>query len=218
MTLLKFISNLVSRRHAGRDGVSLSASTFTDEGESIAAGAQSPEGCIKIEGDDWQQAEFVHQSHFAAIAGEMDAVRNIEENHKTEFGWDDIHLRTSIAEPLAPARIRLPALLGLFPARTDFAGIAFWGDDHRVERGFAFRTEGGLTIYGQRLSGGDGQQLGCICFERCAARRGDSLPAELAALSQFAGEHQLLLVAWGIPLQLEANARKYLEFFEKARQ
>jgi hypothetical protein len=174
---------------------------------------------LRIEHDDWGTAEFVHQSHLAAVEKEMRAISAIDQGQDTTYGGTDIYLRNEIKEPLLPAEIPLKALHGLFPRRTDFKGVSFWGGggggDEMAERSFAFSTDGGLTLYGDHYSGNGAEWLRCICFGWCDTRYKETLASELAALAQFAARHHLYLICRNQEFCSQPDAGRYLKFFEQ---
>lgn len=179
-------------------------------------GVERVEHGFRMELDDWQSVELVHQGHLAAVEKEMRSISAIAEGQDGTYGWTGIHLRHEIKEPLLPAEIPLQALLDLFPRRREFKGVIFWGDNEGLEgRSFAFRTGGGLSLYGDQYPGSAAGLLQSICFEPCYKPDKHALPAELETLAQFAARQQLYLIGWNQEFCSQPDAGRYMKFFEQ---
>lgn len=181
-----------------------------------SVGIRRVQHSLRIEYDDWGYAEFVHQSHLAAVEREMLAISAIGQGHDSAYGWTDIHLRDEIKEPLLPAEISLKTLQDIFPRRTNFKGVCFWGGgDEPAEQCFAFSTEGGLVIYGQHGPQNGADQLQSICFHSCETGDKVALSEELQALAQFAASQKLYLICWNKEFCSQPDENRYLRFFEQ---
>lgn len=189
--------------------------SFKPEPDASGGDVERSEGRILIEHDDWGFAEFVHQRHWAAVERELRSISAISENQDSVYGWNDIHLRNEIKEPLLPATITLKALHDLFPRRTEYAGIGYWGDYEEASNSFAFGTGGGLMLYGDYYPGIGAEYLRSICFKPCNLSDKHVLSAEMEALARFAARQQLYLICWNQEFCSQPDAGRYLKFFEQ---
>lgn len=137
--------------------------------------------------DDWRQVEWVHVSRGEVITEELQSVRRIYEEHRQGIGFDQIHVRSRLAEPLPGAPLKAEALLRLvlgppLPLRLDRHGV-------RIRGGFAYSLPAGWILYGTRTE----QHVEVLGLHRS----GEPLPDDTAAaLEDLAAEHHLLLVDW----------------------
>lgn len=218
-TLLNYIKKLFANKPRTEwidpQSIQFSTPSLNNELGLISSDTQTDKDRLIISGDNWRHTEFIHQSQSEAIETELQAISDIHKHHKASVGWDKVYVRSVITEPLMPAKILSQTLYDLFPNRSDFSGVAYWDTDGVVDYGFAFRTEGGLKIYGQYYPEIETKYLRSICFEPCSMHNRDSLAIELKSLSQFAKEQELHLVCWNKVLHFESNAELYLEFFEQ---
>lgn len=61
---------------------------------------------ILIAPDDWRQVEFVRAMHRAAVLAEFTEIGRIKREHQQGSGFDAIHVRKGVPEPLRGARLR----------------------------------------------------------------------------------------------------------------
>lgn len=104
-----------------------------------------PQGRVfRLHEDDWRQAEWISSAKREAIELELEDIRRIQTEHRVGVGFDQLHIRRRIEQPLAGVSIRLPELRELLPE--SFAGLGFLNTSGCVENGFALGD--GPLIYG----------------------------------------------------------------------
>jgi hypothetical protein len=137
--------------------------------------------------DDWRQLEFVHLSHREVIEEELLAISRIYEEHSQGFGFNDIHVRSRLVEPISEAQLTADALvsLGLEPMRL----LCFDGHVARIEGGFAYPLSSDWTLYGVVTK----SYVETLAF---APTLGALAEAKAVAVEEFARKHELLLVDW----------------------
>ena len=152
--------------------------------------ADAPVTC-QLHEDDWRQIEFVSASDRAAVEREIAGVREFQQAHKKEFGWDEIFVRKERPDALAPRHIALDslvkALAGAATLEPLFMETA--GRPAQVRGGFAIPLAGSVFAYGQTSNG----ELVSLCLSRLPEGVAQT---PLRSLLAFAAAHQLLLVDW----------------------
>jgi hypothetical protein len=161
--------------------------------------------------DDWRQIELVHADHRQAISSEIEAIRLIHEHNRRGPGFEKLHVRSAVTNPLrTPSQLAAPkpgdeppaagerqtadALLlrALSPVRP----LRFDGHGHsRIRNGFAHDTSAGWLVYGT-LADGCIEVLALHATAPISPAASSPLPAALVLVEHFAREHDLLLVDW----------------------
>lgn len=105
-----------------------------------------------IHEDDWRQREFISKKYDLEIKQELNAIVEIYEKHRVGVGFDKVHLRGSIANPLTDKNIRFEEFnQGLNITKiSDGFGLAGGG---KVKNSFAFQIAPETTFYGQTENG-----------------------------------------------------------------
>jgi hypothetical protein len=137
--------------------------------------------------DDWRQLEFVHSSHGKMVEEELVAVCRIYNEHSQGFGFNDMHVRSRIVEPIPGALLPADALAGLSlgPVRP----LCFNDHAERIDGGFACALSSDWTLYGAVTNG----CIGTLAFE---PGRGALAETNAVAFEAFARKYGLLLVDW----------------------
>jgi len=73
-------------------------------------------GRIVIETDNWRHTELVHAGFSQEIHAELADISTIHQQHRQASGWDKVHIRRRIAEPVRDVEVRLPDLVVSFQA------------------------------------------------------------------------------------------------------
>lgn len=112
----------------------------------------SIDNLFTIHEDDWRQAEFISKKYHSEIKKELESVIEINEKHRVGNGFDKIHIRQLITQPLDDKNINLEELKGLLniARNSNGFGLAKIG---KVKNSFAFQSSDGATFYGQTKNG-----------------------------------------------------------------
>lgn len=159
-----------------------------------AEGAESP---LDVAPDDFRQVELVRASLEADIDAEFDAIRRVVAGHRRAGGFDEIHVRKRVGDPLGDAgvtRAEVEAALG-----AKGRPLALRGQSGVVRGGFAI-PQAESMVYGIEHEGA----LVVLCAH------GDY--REVAgALHPIALAHKLLLVDWCGTRRLRAHEEGFVE-------
>ncbi|GMU56888.1 MAG: hypothetical protein AMXMBFR33_60340 [Candidatus Xenobia bacterium] len=138
--------------------------------------------CLGLHEDDWRQIELLSEERRPEAEREMDAIRRVK-GLFNGTGYPELHVR-QLAAPLEGASLRLTELASVLPAARAGAGICFREVEASVSDGFAWRTQGGLLVFGTAPEG----RVHALCIEP-PGRDG-------AALAELARRHGLVLADW----------------------
>lgn len=161
--------------------------TISNAALPASARAAGSEGILLLHEDDWRQVEFVAAGLAGPIEDELLAIRSIHADHYVEVGWNKIHVRREIPNPLPPG-IRwaeVARLLGDFDA---LPGVAFGDPGSQVVGAVGAKLSDGVVVWGVERTGG----LDVLCVENL----GESWPATKTALQRVAQQFSLCLVHW----------------------
>jgi hypothetical protein len=138
--------------HVPLDQVRYSLPTISDPLPPMLPNAPSGE-LLELHEDDWRQVELVSGTQATTVMAEFDAIRRVYDEHGVAGpdgvlrGFDSIHLRRRLSEPLSPA---LPGrqLRRLLPAiQHVYRGVGFRDTAGGVAGSFALGL-GPVAIYG----------------------------------------------------------------------
>jgi hypothetical protein len=152
-----------------------------------SARAAGAEGILLLHEDDWRQVEFVAAGLAGPIEGELLAIRSIHADHYVEVGWNKIHVRSEIPNPLPPG-IRWAEVAGLLGDFAALRGVAFGDPGSQVIGAVGARLADGVVVWGVERDG----NLEVLCTENLS----ESSPATKAALRRVAQQISLCLVDW----------------------
>jgi len=163
---------------------------------------------LRLHEDDWRQAELVSYDCRDEIESMLDAIYDIYQKARSPVGaFRKIYVRDRIPEPLSGRRIDADSLRRRFPGAVDYDALGYESSEGCVEGGFAWRTEGGLLIYGRR----NGDALHALCLE--ILNRGPELEADGRALETFCDGNRLVLVDWCMCQALVPGDGQFMEYF-----
>lgn len=138
--------------------------------------------CLGLHEDDWRQIELISQERRAEAQRELDAIRRVKSLFNGS-GYPELHVR-QLAAPLEGASLSLNELSSALPAARGGAGICFRETEVSVSDGFAWRTQGGLLVFGTAPEG----KVHTLCLEPPGK--------DGAALAELARRHGLVLADW----------------------
>jgi hypothetical protein len=103
-------------------------------------------------------------------------------------------VRKEIPAPLDGVSLALADLMHALAARHSYRGVAFSDAAATVVRGFAFKNDAGLDVWGQQSATG---VVTAVCFQGNPFE-GGGLDAR-ASLDRFLSQHHLVFVDWNRP-------------------
>ena len=109
----------------------------------------STENIFQIHEDDWRQVEFISTNHQSKITDELNSIKEIYRNHKKGDGFDKVHIRNLIEQPLISENIKLQELIENFRIAKKFDGFGLLNTKSRARNGFAFQTDSENIFFGQ---------------------------------------------------------------------
>lgn len=105
-----------------------------------------------IHEDDWRQWEFISKKHNLEIRQELAAIVEIYEKHRVGMGFDKIHIRRSLLNPLIDKNIRIEEFNQKLNITKESDGFGLAGKG-KVKNSFAFQIAEGPIFYGQTENG-----------------------------------------------------------------
>lgn len=136
-----------------------------------------------IHEDDWRQWEFISKKYNPEIRQELSAIVEIYEKHRVGMGFDKIHIRRSVVNPLIDKNIKIEEFEQMLDItkRSDGFGLAGRG---KVKNSFAFQIAQGTTFYGQTENG--------LITVLCVQNYEDSIQL----VKQIAEQYEIVFVDW----------------------
>lgn len=149
------------------------------------------ENVLALHEDDWRQTEFVSVQFVSEIAEEFADIRQIWDSKGNEPGFERLHVRKRIPEPLAGCALQLSDLRGVLPAKKEFEAVGFLQTPGTIPQSFAWLICENLAVWG--IAESDGKVIR-LCL------RGLPMPDESASVSAAVGslmeQHHLCFVNW----------------------
>ena len=108
----------------------------------------SLEGMLVIHEDDWRQVEFISNRLLGDIAAEINSIKAIHATSRQGSGFNKLHVRKLIEEPIDSNVVRCSELKKIFNISKEFTGFGIANPMTVAEHGFAFETTDGLQFYG----------------------------------------------------------------------
>lgn len=217
--MLKFIKSILSPRPRTKtidpSKILFTTPSINDEIGEINLKVDASENCLITHEDDWRSIEFVHQNHKELIEHEMKSVADIHNFHKQSLGWNKLHVRRLIRDPLAPVCIKIDELLNVLPGSKLMSGISYSGYRGAVDQGFAISTLAGMKFYGQTTANTNIAK--CICIDPCPKVQDSSGANFVAHLTKFAVQHSLYLVCWNNLLVCDPSVKDFSYFFKSVQ-
>lgn len=153
--------------------------------------------------DDWRQIEFISLAFQKTIEAEFAEIARIyrEQRGKSGSGFQTLHVRTHIAEPIRTGLSLRQVQQAFLGTEQMYDGVGFFQYPGVIEDGFAFRL-GRMVCYGQRID--DFVRVCGLAFK--GSMTGKNHPESMRALERLMEEHDLLLVDWCNMRAIEAQA------------
>jgi len=143
---------------------------------------------LLLHGDDWRQIEFVTRAEEALVEKELDVVAQIYRDAQVEDGFQAIHLRRRLEEPLRGVRLTLDELRAALP-RAKESRVVIETSSQCVRGSFSFFVTPPLILYGQSVADR-------VTVLAAAIVRHDASTPGHAAIRELAEAQDLLLVDW----------------------
>ncbi len=168
--------------------------------------AESLENVAVVREDDWRQFEFIAKHHETLIEKELEAIQAIYENHLEDSGFNQLHVRQAIAEPLSNTAISIRSLDESFSIEKEYTGIAFNNAAATIANGFAFSTKSGWLLWGQL------DEAGHIAVLNLSETQDSNIKEISEDIDSFAQKHGLYLVDWPRLFWAGVGKRSFLEY------
>ena len=183
--------------------------TLCDRLPDIAPGTSKlSKNVLELHEDDWRQIELISVAYLDEVRACLAKVERIHTEERTPSGaFKKIYVRTELPSPIATGALTASALASAFsPGVVSYDGLAYEGVAGLVESGFAFRTAGGLDLYGI-APGGRVAALGLAFGPASSELEGDAV-----RLANVLRVHALLLVDWCRVEVVEAQGDRLLAY------
>jgi hypothetical protein len=138
---------------------------------------------FSIHEDDWRQMEFISKKYDLEVAQEMKSVVEIYEQHKIGIGFDQVHIRKIIEQPLHDEKINFEVFIQNFNVIKKYDGFGI--GNNKAKDSFAFQIEEGTILYGQAPNSGG------ISFLCVAANENSK-----QSIEEIAEKYNLIFVDW----------------------
>jgi len=168
--------------------------------------AESLENVAVVREDDWRQFEFIAKHHELLIQGEFEAIQKIYENHREGQGFNQLHVRQAILEPLSNTKISIDSLKDSFSIENDYAGVAFNNAAATIVNGFAFSTKSGWLLWGQL------DEDSRIAVLNLSETENSSVEEISQSINSFTQKYELSLVDWPRLFWGGVGQNKFLEY------
>lgn len=150
---------------------------------------------IALHEDDWRQVEFVSPSLADAVADEVAAIHAVKATHQPGFGFDAMHVRRRVPDPLPGVSLPLREVI-------DALGVS--------ARPLAVRGVGAV-VHGFALPLGDALVYGTAPDGRVEQLAIQGVPDDVVGqLHAIALRHKLLLVEWCVPRVVRAHPAGFI--------
>ncbi|MFO0604628.1 MAG: hypothetical protein U0324_15705 [Polyangiales bacterium] len=151
---------------------------------------------IRLHGDDWRQVEFVHASQRALVDEELADIAKVKSEHRKGAGFDAIHVRKRVPEPLGGVKLRVGEVERALGAKARPWAVRGGGV---VADGFAV-PDAEAVVYGVARDG----FVEALCVY-------GMLPDVIGRLHPLALDHGLMLVDWCAGQRLRAHEAGFVE-------
>lgn len=163
--------------------------TISDDlGVAVGNEAPAPDR-LQITEDDWRQTEFVSARHAAAVLEELRDIRAVYSEHRKGVGFDAIHVRKRVPEPIVKGSVSLAAVKKLFPPTRTYEGVSFVRQSGTIPGAFAWVADS-ITLWGVVDPNGNVLVLSVVMPD------GDPEPSVTARLTEASESLDLILVDW----------------------
>lgn len=170
-------------------------------------GAKADGGEVLLSEDDWRQIELVSRGLQAEILQEFDDIETIREEARQGSGFNRIHVRSRIPDPLKGSALGLADLEARFgPASS---AVRFHDHGRRITGGFRYDLGGNWMLYGTAA----GQQPRVLALAPSADTRTAPAPHLSEALDDLCRGHGMLLIDWCRCTLAEADSVEFAAVF-----
>ncbi len=171
-----------------------------------AEDTESLENVVVFREDDWRQFEFISSNQEELIHGELNAIEQIYQQHRESSGFNQLHVRKAIIEPLSETKISLDSLRESFSFEKEYGGVAFNNTAATIVNGFAYKTTSGWLLWGQVDNAGNLINL------NLSETDSSSIEGIAENIDSFAQKHELYIVNWPRLFWGGVGKRKFLEY------
>lgn len=144
---------------------------------------------VTLHQDSWRQVELISRSYDPVITGEIEQIRVIYDRHCTSVGFEAMHVRRAIPEPLSDVLLDFASLTDLISIPESFS-VAFARKKRRIPHGFAMSLGPEFILYGVE-SGGRVRHLGIL-----VGAKAEGCPVPSECIRTLAGRYDLVLIDW----------------------
>lgn len=110
-----------------------------------------------IHEDDWRQVEFVSTRFSSEIGQEIGDIRQIWKSQKRGAGFETLHVRERIPEPLAGCSLKLGDLNEILRPKRTLEAVGFFRSPGTIPQSFAWGIDEKLILWG--VTGADARVL-----------------------------------------------------------
>jgi hypothetical protein len=190
---LRLTVRLVKVQNIPPDKLLFSLPTICDAIPGVAEGSSKlGKNVLDLHEDDWRQVELVAVTLLDEARACLAKIERVHAEERTPGGaFKKLHVRSELAAPITRGALRLATLQSAFSSGvTAYDGLAYRGVAGLVEGGFAFKTGGGLAVYGVEAGGGV-TTVGLV-----VGAKGPDLEADARGLARLLRESELALIDW----------------------
>jgi hypothetical protein len=145
---------------------------------------------LEIHEDNWRNIEMISLAFESDINTYLNEILRIHHEERQGLGFKRMFIREGIEFPLASVTILLKEIENSFPGAKKYSGLSYKGSKGVVARSFAFKTEGGLTLYGRQQSG----MIQELCVANCEPN--ERLEQDINVLKIIMADYHLCFVDW----------------------
>lgn len=156
--------------------------TLEDSQPAMAAAPKGVDVHVKVTPDDYRQVELVHASQMSFVDTELQDIRRVLAEHRKGAGYDQIHVRKRLPEPLDGARLTVAELEEALDSKRRPLGLR--GSQGMVRDGYAVPLSDAV-VYGLEAEG-----------RAASAAVHGILDDVIGLLHPVALRHGLVLVDW----------------------
>ncbi len=156
--------------------------TISDDIGSPSGNTIPNEKVFALHEDDWRQTEFVSAQFESEIAEEFADIRQIWDSKGDKAGFEKVHVRKRIPEPMAGCALGLDGLRGALSAQKRFDAVGFLRTAGTIPQSFAWVICENLTVWG--IADADGKVLHLCLSGLPGERDAASVSAALGSLTE----------------------------------
>lgn len=162
---------------------------------------------LEIHEDEWRNIELVSLIFEPDINTYLNEILRIHQEERQGLGFNRLFVREGLEFPLASVTIPLTEIESLFQITKKYSGLSYRGSEGVVARSFAFKTEGGLTLYGRQERG----TIQELCLTNCNPN--EHLEQDINVLKTLMADYGLCFVDWCRVVKEVAGNGELLSYF-----